>query len=506
MNETILKMQGITKYIFDSEGIALKNTNVKILENISFDLRKGEVHVLVGENGAGKSTLMKILGGIIPPDEGEIILDGAPAAFKSAKESKAAGIGFIHQELNLCQNIDIAHNMFLGNEIVKNGILNMNEMYKRSRELLMSVGFDVNPRTIVRNLSTAQQQLIEIAKAISCNSNILIMDEPTASLSQNEINILFKLITEMKSKGISIIYISHRFEELLQIGDRITVLRDGKNSGNMNVAEFNYDELVNMMVGRTLGKMHVCTHVPQETEILRVENMRISKRTQPLSITVKKGEIVGLGGLVGSGRTELAQSIYGARPFPSGNIYFMGSKIKKPGPRSSVQRGIAYLSEDRKLDGLVMEMDICKNVTLTYLDRFFKKKIIFKSRETGIAQKQIDDLHIMCRSMHQLVNTLSGGNQQKVVLAKWISQMPVLLILDEPTRGIDINAKAEIYRLMDQLASQGVAILMISSEMPELIGMSDRIYVMCAGSISDEIHKSEGITQERILQGTLKQV
>ena len=504
MSETILKMQGITKYIFDSDGIALKNTTVKILDGINFDLQRGEVHVLVGENGAGKSTLMKILGGIIPPDEGEIILNGQPITFKSAKESKSVGIGFIHQELNLCQNIDIAHNMFLGNEIMKNGLMNQKEMYKRSRELLLQVGFDVNPKTIVRSLSTAQQQMIEIAKAISSNSKILIMDEPTASLSQNEINILFKLIKEMKGNGISIIYISHRFEELLQIGDRITVLRDGKNSGSMNVSEFNYDELVNMMVGRTLKKMHVCTHVPTDKEVLRVENLRISNKTLPISMTVRKGEIVGLGGLVGSGRTELAQSIYGARPFPSGDIYYLGSKIKKPSPRTSVRQGIAYLSEDRKLDGLIMEMDISKNISLTYLNKFFKKKIISKPKETKIAQKQIDDLHIICRSMYQLVNTLSGGNQQKVVLAKWISQMPVLLILDEPTRGIDINAKAEIYRLMDDLAKQGVAILMISSEMPELIGMSDRVYVMCAGSISDEISRAEGITQERILQGTFK--
>ena len=504
MSETILEMRGITKYIFDSEGIALKNTNVKILDNIDFNLRHGEVHVLMGENGAGKSTLMKILGGIIPPDEGEMVLEGQKTGFKNPMEAKAAGIGFIHQELNLCQNIDVAHNMFLGNEIMKNSVfMDKKEMYQRSAELLARIGCNINPKTIVRNLSTAQQQLVEIAKAMSYHSKILIMDEPTASLSQNEIDILFNLIRDMKGKGISIIYISHRFEELLEIGDRITVLRDGKNSGNMDVADYDYDKLVNMMVGRTLEKMHSCTHIPQEEEVLRVEDLKISEKTKPIHITVKKGEIVGLGGLVGSGRTELAQSIFGARRFPSGKVYYMGERIKKPNPRSSVQKGIAYLSEDRKLDGLVLPMDIRENITLAYLDRFFKNRIISKPREREIAEGEARELNIVCRSIYQLVSTLSGGNQQKVVLAKWLSQMPKLLILDEPTRGIDINAKAEIYKLMDEIAGQGVAILMISSEMPELIGMSDRIYVMRGGTISDEIDKADGITQERILQGAL---
>lgn len=504
MNETILTMRGITKYIFDSDGIALKNTNVKILEKIDFQLRHGEVHVLMGENGAGKSTLMKILGGIIPADEGEMILEGQPVTFKNPMEAKDAGIGFIHQELNLCQNIDVAHNMFMGNEIMKNKyFMDKKMMYQKSKELLMQIGCEINPKTIVRNLSTAQQQLVEIAKAMSYHSKILIMDEPTASLSQNEIDILFKLIQDMKSRGISIIYISHRFEELLEIGDSITVLRDGKNAGNMDVADYDYDKLVNMMVGRTLEKMHTCNHIPQDDEVLRVENLKISGKTLPLHISVKKGEIVGLGGLVGSGRTELAQSIYGARRFSSGEIYYMGRRIKKPNPRACVKMGIAYLSEDRKLDGLILPMDIRENISLAYLGEFFKNKIISKSKEREIAEVQVEELNIVCRSIYQLVNTLSGGNQQKVVLAKWLSKMPALLILDEPTRGIDINAKAEIYRLMDEIAGQGVAILMISSEMPELIGMSDRIYVMRGGTVSDEINKDEGITQERVLQGAL---
>ncbi len=504
MSDTILKMRGITKYIFDSEGMALKNTNVKILESIDFDLRKSEVHVLVGENGAGKSTLMKILGGIIPPDEGEMVLEGSAVSFKTPMDAKTAGIGFIHQELNLCQNIDVAHNMFLGNEIMKNStIMDKKQMYIKSAELLALIGCDISPKTIVRNLSTAQQQLVEIAKAMSYNSKILIMDEPTASLSQNEIDILFSLIRDMKKKGMSIIYISHRFEELLEIGDRITVLRDGKNAGNMDVADYDYEKLVGMMVGRTLNMMHVCKHVPQQEEILRVKDVKISAATAPIDLTVRRGEIVGLGGLVGSGRTELAQSIFGARRYASGEIYYMGECVKKPTPRASVRRGIAYLSEDRKLDGLVLPMDIRENITLAYLGRFFKNNIISKVKERKIAEDEVGKLNIVCRSINQLVSTLSGGNQQKVVLAKWLSQMPTLLILDEPTRGIDINAKAEIYRLMDEIAAQGVAILMISSEMPELIGMSDRIYVMRAGAVSDVIEKADGITQERILQSAL---
>ncbi len=504
MENKILNMRSITKYIFDNEGNALRNTNVKILDSIDFDLESGEVHILVGENGAGKSTLMKILGGIIPQDEGSIILDGTEVKFKSPMDAKEAGIGFIHQELNLCLNVDIAHNIFLGNEIIKNGFMDKKEMYKRSAELLERVGFNVSPRKTVRTLSTAQQQLVEIAKALSYDSKILIMDEPTASLSQNEIKILFRLIKEMKSKGMSIIYISHRFEELLEIGDRITVLRDGKNSGNMNVSEFNYDQLVNMMVGRTLGKMHVCTHCPQEEEILKVENFKISDKTVPLNLIVRKGEIVGLGGLVGSGRTELAQSIFGARSFSSGEVYYKGKKLKRLLPKKSVSLGIAYVSEDRKLDGLVLPMGIRENTTLAYLKTFFPTRMISKVKEKQIVEEQVARLNVVSRSINQPVNTLSGGNQQKVVLAKWLSKMPQLLILDEPTRGIDINAKTEIYRLMDDIANMGVAILMISSEMPELIGMSDRVYVMRAGTISDEINKDEeGFTQERILQSTL---
>ena len=502
LENTVLQMQQITKYIFDSEGKALRNTDVKILEDIDFNLKKGEVHALIGENGAGKSTLMKVLGGIIPPDKGQVIVNGKQVDFANPMDAKNMGIAFIHQELNLCMNLDVGHNMFLGNEITNKVFMNKKEMYKRSSELLKRVGFDISPKEIVRNLSTAQCQLVEIAKALSYQSQILIMDEPTASLSQNEISILFNLIHEMKKNGISIIYITHRLEELLEIGDRITVLRDGKNTGYMNVKDFDYDKLINMMVGRTLKSLHVCNHTPQDDEILRVENLKISERTEPLNLNIKAGEIVGIGGLVGSGRTELAQSIFGVRKFTEGQIIYKGENINNHSPKKNVENGIAYVSEDRKNDGLILQTNIKKNITLTYLKRFFKHFLISNKQEKNIANTQVKRLNIVCRSIEQTVNTLSGGNQQKICLAKWLTQTPNLLILDEPTRGIDINAKAEIYKTMDEIASMGVAILMISSEMPELIGMSDRIYVMRSGTISAEISKEE-FSQERILASTL---
>lgn len=503
MSSNLLDMKGITKYIFDSYGKAIRNTNVKILDNVDFNLKEGEVHVLVGENGAGKSTLMRILGGAIPPDIGEMIINGERVTLKNPKNARELGVGFIHQELNLCSNLTVAENIFLGREITKNGIKDKKQMREKSKELLQSLGFDIEPKTLVRNLSTAQQQIIEIVKVMSFKSKIVIMDEPTASLTKKEIEILFDLIRKMKSEGVSIIYISHRFEEIIEIGDRVSVLRDGKYIGTVDIADFDYDEIIKMMVGRSLGKMYDCTHQTSSEVVLELKDLKIADNTLPININVKKGEIVGVGGLVGSGRTELAKSIFGSRDFPSGEIYYTGQKINKPKPHNLIKQGIMYLTEDRKDEGLILPMSIKENISLASLSDLFKKCFITKKPEKKLADEMVGKLNVISKSIMQMVNTLSGGNQQKVVLAKCLAVQPKLLILDEPTRGIDVNAKKEIYKIIDSIAAEGVAVLMISSELPELIGMSDRIYVMKNGAIAGEITDKKEMIQEKILELTI---
>lgn len=505
MSKTILKMDHITKYIFDAYGKPIRGTDVKILEDVHLDVREAEVHILIGENGAGKSTLMKILGGIIPQDEGTMELFGQDVHFTNPKQAEAMGVGFIHQELNLCPNLDVAENLFLGREIVgKSGLFsNKKKMYQQSREMLKKLGFDIDPHTLVRNLSTAQQQVIEIVKAISYDSRIIIMDEPTASLTQAEIDHLFDMIRSMRKQGISIIYISHRFEELKEIGDRLTVLRDGCYVGTIDMADFSHDKVIGMMVGRTLTQMYTCTHTPMKEEILRIEGLKIARNTEPVNIHVNKGEVVGIGGLIGAGRTELAKSIFGVRKFYGGKIIYKGEEIDRPTPKSMIRRGLMYLTEDRKIEGLVLRMDIEQNITLATLSDLFPSGCIHRKKEAETAGRMIQELNVICTSGKQLANTLSGGNQQKVALAKWLAGSPDLLILDEPTRGIDVNAKSEIYQIIDDLAKQGVAVLMISSELPELIGMSDRIYVMRRGSISAELTQREDFDQEKILSHTL---
>jgi len=503
MQNTILKMSHITKYIFDAYGQALKNTTVKILDNVDFDVRQAEVHVLIGENGAGKTTLMKILGGLIPAEEGTIELFGKPVRLDGPKESQDLGIGFIHQELNLCFNLDVMENIFLGREKGSRLFQNKAEMYKESQNMLSRLGFDIDPHTLVRNLSTAQQQIVEIVKVLSCNCRIIIMDEPTASLTQKEVDKLFGIIRDLRAHGISIIYISHRFEELKEIGDRLTVLRDGRYIGTIDIADFDYDKVINMMVGRTLGAMFQCQHRCGEEVVLEVKDVAISGHTQPIGLRVRKGEVVGLSGLVGAGRTELACSIFGTRKYHGGTITYLGKTLRKQNPADLIAQGLVYLSEDRKVEGLVMDMSITSNITLASLNRMFPKTHIRRNEEHQTAGQCVKELNIVSNSLDQLCKTLSGGNQQKVVLSKWLITCPRLLILDEPTRGIDVNAKGEIYRIIDKLASEGVAILLISSELPEIIGMSDRIYVMRNGSISAELTDHSDFKQEKILSYTI---
>lgn len=504
MKEHILEMSGITKYIFDENGKGLVSSGVKILDSVDFNLYKGEVHILVGENGAGKSTLMKVLGGIIPADEGEIFFEKEKLTAKNPMEARKMGISFVHQELNICPNLSIADNIYLGIEPKKRGFLDKKAMYKKAEELLKSLDFDLEPGRLAGTLSTAEQQVVEIVTALSFQSKILIMDEPTASLSQKEIEHLFRIVKQLKSQGIGIIYISHRFDEFKEIGDRISVLRDGKMIGTLPIEEFAPHKVVSMMVGReTDSEMYVNTHHIQQDIILEVDGVKLSEQTSPCNIKIRKGEVVGLAGLVGAGRTELAKCIYGARKSFGGRVVYKGEEYSRRTPADSIKKGIVYLTEDRKVEGLVLDFSIKENIDLSTLDVLFKNKFLKKRTERKIAEKYIKDNNIVCRSPEQIVRTLSGGNQQKVVLSKCLEIKPSLLILDEPTRGIDVNAKAEIYSKIDAIAAEGIAVLMISSEMPELIGMSDRIYVMSRGTITGEVERKEEMTQERIMQHSL---
>jgi ABC-type sugar transport system ATPase subunit len=503
MDGTILEMKGISKYIFDSYGVALRGTTVKILDRVDFNLKKGEVHILVGENGAGKSTLMKVLGGEIPPDEGQILLDGVRVSPRNPRDAQALGIGFIHQELNLCDNLSVADNIFMGREMRSGVLRNAGAMRAEARRMLRDMGIDIDPDARVKKLSTAQQQLVEIAKVLSKNCRIIIMDEPTSSLTKSEIDILFTLIRKLRESGVAIIYISHRLEEFKEIGDRLSVLRDGKYIGTLERQDFATDRIVEMMVGRALGEMYAGRHVPGRDVVLSVKDLRLEPGTQPISLNVKAGEIVGLGGLVGAGRTELAKSVFGYRRFYGGEITYLGKRIVRPDPTALVKQGLVYLTEDRKSEGLILDMNITENLTLSSLPRLFKRFFMFGSAEKKLACTMGEKLDIVCSSVGQMTRTLSGGNQQKVVLGKCLIAEPKLLILDEPTRGIDVGAKMQIYRMMDEIALSGVGILMISSDMPELIGMSDRIYVMRDGGIAAEITEKENMRQEHILKYTI---
>ncbi len=499
MSEQLLQMRGITKFIYDGYGRPIRNTDVKILDSVDFDLAHGEVHVLVGENGAGKSTLMKILGGIIPADRGTITVEGSLTNFSNPREARAKGIAFIHQELNLCANLDVAHNIYLGREPLRGGVMNKREVASGARALISSLGFDIDPAILVGNLPTAQQQIVEIAKALSYESKILIMDEPTASLSRSEIELLFALVEKLRARSIGIVYISHRFEELRHVGDRITVLRDGRCIGTVPGKRFRDETVIQMMVGRTIGDMYPRTHRPASETVLSVKDLHVIPGAPPLNLIVRKGEVVGISGLVGSGRTELLKTIFGARPALGGEILYNGTKINGWPPRRLVRKGVAYLSEDRKTEGLVIPMTIRENVTLASLFRFFRRGAISLRKERTIARRFVDDLRIVARSVEQKLSTLSGGNQQRTVFAKWLAMEPKLLLLDEPTRGIDVNAKSEIYKMIDDIAARGVAILMVSSELPELIGLSDRIYAMRGGTLVAELTERETMTETNLV-------
>ncbi|WP_315811906.1 sugar ABC transporter ATP-binding protein [Bradyrhizobium sp. SZCCHNR2028] len=474
---------------------------VRALHNIRFELRAGEVHAVMGENGAGKSTLMKILAGVYRKDSGEIIYDGASVDFPGPREAQAAGIGIIHQELQLMNHLTVAQNIFIGREPMKafGLLLDEDRLSRQAAELLAQLNLSIDPRTTVGGLTVARQQMVEIAKALSFNSRVLIMDEPTAALNNREIAELFKMIRALKARGVGIVYISHKMDELKQIADRVTVLRDGEYVATVPAESTTIETIIGMMVGRSLSDARVAGTAPAGEIALEVRRLNCGPLVRDVSFTLRKGEILGFAGLMGAGRTEVARAIFGADAAPSGEIRVNNRSVTIRTPAHAVAHGIGYLSEDRKRFGLATGMDVESNVVMSNLANYLAMKFVLRKRAIrDTAGRFIRMLNIRTPSVSQQVRLLSGGNQQKIVIAKWLDRDCDILFFDEPTRGIDIGAKNEIYRLLRSLADQGKAIVMISSELPEVIRMSDRIVVMCEGRITGELSPGEA-TQERIM-------
>lgn len=495
-------------YILQMSHITKEFPGVKALDDVMLDLRRGEVHALVGENGAGKSTLMKVLSGEHTDYTGELLLDGKKVNFKGIKESEAAGIAIIHQELGLIETLNVCENIFLGNEICQNGVINWDEEYKKTAELLEELNLKINPKTRVGNLGIGQQQLIEIAKALSKDCRILILDEPTAPLPEDDSENLLQLMRELRDKGMSIVFISHKLGEVLSIADTITILRDGHTISKKPASEYTQETLINGMVGRTLDARFETRNCPIGDVALRVSDWSaydgINNKwiVKNVNLEVHEGEVVGIAGMIGAGRTELAMSIFGSlEAAVTGKLEYQ--EKERPHFKNSseaIEAGVFYSSEDRKKYGLILTSDIAYNSSLSSLGKFTEGGLfINKEKELERVKELTKKLTVKTPSIMQKVGNLSGGNQQKVCLAKAIMTEPRVLILDEPTRGIDIGAKTEIYQLINQMAEDGIAVIVISSELPEVLGMSDRVYVMREGMISGEFDNRERtLTQEDI--------
>ena len=482
MGKTILTAKHITKLF----------PGMKALDNVDFDLREGEVHILVGENGAGKSTLAKVILGAYKAEEGEITFDNEVVKFNGTKDALAKGIVAVYQEFTLVPYITVAQNIFLNREYKnKFGLIDHKRMEKEAAELLKSLNCEyINVKSYVKNLSVAEQQMVEIAKALSFKPRIMVFDEPTATLSEREVDSLFAQIHRLKAEGIGIIYVSHRMQEFPLIGDRITILRDGVKISTVGINDCTNEELVNMMVGRDVSQVYVRSENKHTGIALRTENLcDYRDKVKNVNLEVRRGEIVGIAGLVGAGRTETAELLYGIQPIKSGKVYIKGDEVHPKSPIQATKLGIGLVSEDRKKQGLALDESIALNTVAVSLKKIFPRFFISNKKIKEIALDYKKQLRIATTSVNKACKYLSGGNQQKVVLAKWLSFDPDILIFDEPTRGIDVAAKMEIYGLMDKLAVQGKAIIMISSELPEVIGMSDRIYIMHEGKIVDEVKR-----------------
>jgi len=492
----ILKMTGISKSF----------PGVQALKKVGFDLNEGEVHALMGENGAGKSTLMKILTGIYNRDEGDIIYMGEPIHLKNTREAQGKGICIIHQELNMMTHLTVAENIFIGREKMHGIFLDEKSINTMAKNLLNKLGIEIDPKELVGNLTVGRQQMVEIAKAISFESKVLVLDEPTAALSDTEIDALFRVMRDLRSQGVGMIYISHRLDEIKQITDRVTVMRDGEYVGTLITKDCTDDEIVRMMVGRTIfEEPKLMSNCPPDAPIvLEVQGMNAGKMVQNISFNLKKGEILCFAGLMGAGRTETARALFGADVKSSGTIKVNGKQVNIQKPQDAVAAGIGYLSEDRKRYGLALGLDVAENSVMANYDAFSGALFIKQKEINKIAQKYVEKLDTKTPSIKQTVRNLSGGNQQKVVVAKWLIRDTQILIFDEPTRGIDVGAKSEIYKLIYELAEEGKSIIVISSELPEVMRLGDRIVVMCEGHITGEV--PAGTSQEEIMNLAHKRI
>ena len=491
--------------LLEMRGISKSFPGVRALDQVSLSVQAGEVVGLLGENGAGKSTLMKILAGVYRADAGEVLFEGRPSAFASIQQSQAAGVTLIFQELNNCPNLKPLDNLFLGREIRRRGspLLDYPAMRAKALELFDYLGIRVDLDAEVSQLSTAVQQMIEIAKALLTNVKLLVMDEPTSSLTDKETARLFKVVRELRARGSAVVFISHKLTEVFAITDRMVVLRDGKNAGELDARTATMEQLISAMVGRELGSFAARDAGQAGAEVLRVEGLSGPPHVEDVSFTLRRGEILGLAGLIGAGRTETARMLIGAAPHTRGRVLLAGKEVRIRSPEDAVAHGIAYVPEDRKVQALVLPMSVRENLTMC-IHRALLRLWAFLSRrrEDEITDTWVSALRIKIASREQVVNNLSGGNQQKVVLAKWLATKPAILILDEPTRGIDVAAKAEVHRIVSDLAREGVAILLISSELPEILALSDRVLVMHEGRVKKVLQKSEA-TQEAIMSAAL---
>ncbi|HHW47566.1 MAG TPA: sugar ABC transporter ATP-binding protein [Clostridiaceae bacterium] len=488
----------VSENILELKNIVKLYPGVTALDNVSLSFRKGEVHALVGENGAGKSTLIKTVSGAIKPTSGKIIVNGKEFDFLTPLQSRENGIAVVYQEFNLVPVLSAAENIFLGEFIRKGWICDQKAMNQKAAELFKRLNIELNPETKVEDLTTGYQQIVEIAKAVAKNAKILIMDEPSAPLTTNEVEAMFNIVDSLKKEGVTVIYISHRLEEIYRVADRVSVLRDGKYITTKNVSETTKAQLISYMVGRTLKETYPERTAKTDEIILSVRNLS-GNGVKNISFDLKKGEILGFGGLVGAGRTELAQLLFGSAKIESGEIILKGKRLKIKSPKSAIKEGITLIPEDRKKHGLFLEMTVKDNLTITMLQRLSKLSFVSKAAIAKLANESVKVFGIKTPGINQKVKNLSGGNQQKVVLGKWLGTSPEVLILDEPTRGIDVGAKQEIYNLMVDMTKKGISIIMISSDMEELLGMSDRIVVLCKGRLSAILNKEE-FSQEVILK------
>lgn len=481
------------------EKVSKRFPGVLALDEVSFDVKRGEVHALVGENGAGKSTLIKIVSGVHRKTSGEIYYEGKPVDFHTPHEALARGIAAIYQEFNLIPALTVAENIFMGHHfLTPRGLVDWTRMRQEAKKLLDFLDVDIDVDAKVRDLGVAKKQVVEIAKALSLNAKILIMDEPTAALAQKEIETLFRIIRFLKEKGVTIIYISHRLEEIFKVCDRVTVLRDGRHIATRNLQDLDMEDIIQMMVGREItNKFPRIPHTPEE-EILRVEGLTRHGVLENISFSLRRGEILGIAGMVGSGRTELLRAIYGVDPVDGGEIYIKGEKVQINSPVEAINLGMAFLPEERKTQGLVLLLSVLDNIGLPILPQISERGFVDDQRLLEIGEEMVQQMNIKTPSLYQKVMYLSGGNQQKVVLGKWFARKCDIYLFDEPTRGIDVGAKVEIYHLMNRLLEKKVGIIMVSSELPEILGMSDRILVMREGRIVGELNREEA-TQETIL-------